>query len=210
ALDLHKKNKIKNIWIFKSSDKYIPENQHKDINPKKIKKLQKFKNTLCKKHTAVFYDNLDDLRAKIITECFRSLSGQFTTLPSQELIPLSPTTASGVFNNTGNVLAQLGRYDEAISWYDKALDLEPKSVGTLSNKGVTFAQQGRYDEAISWYDKALGVESTFSPALLGKGNALVKLSRFDEALEYYDKNLEINPKDVKTWYNKGCALMYMK
>src|SRR6185437_2877739 len=174
ALDLHKKNKIKNIWIFKSSDKYIPENQHKDINPKKIKKLQKFKNTLCKKHTAVFYDNLDDLRAKIITECFRSLSGQFTTLPSQELIPLSPTTASGVFNNNGNVLAQ----------------------------------QGRYDEAISWYDKALGVESTFSPALLGKGNALVKLSRFDEALEYYDKNLEINPKDVKTWYNKGCALMY--
>ena len=58
-------------------------------------------------------------------------------------------------NNKGSALDDLGKYDEAITWYDKALAVNPKYVDAFYNKGLALDDLGKYDEAITWYDKAL-------------------------------------------------------
>ena len=62
------------------------------------------------------------------------------------------------------MLSDLGRKDEAISAYDKALEIQPDDAEAWNNKGNALSDLGRKGEAISAYDKALEIfESVDSP-----------------------------------------------
>ena len=52
-------------------------------------------------------------------------------------------------------MGRLGKIDEAISEYRKALIIEPDNVKCLNNIGTALAQQGRYDEAIAHFSRIL-------------------------------------------------------
>ena len=110
------------------------------------------------------------------------------------------------WNNKGNALAELGRYEEALRCYDKALEIDPKHVLAWYNKGVALHKLGRYEEALRCYDKALEIDPKHAYAWYNKGLALYKLGRHEEAIRCYGKALEIDPKDVGGWENKGVAL----
>jgi Flp pilus assembly protein TadD len=49
-------------------------------------------------------------------------------------LAVDPTDVK-TLNNKGNALDNLGKHQEAIQYYDKALDLEPNDVIALENKG---------------------------------------------------------------------------
>jgi len=59
--------------------------------------------------------------------------------------------------NKGAALSSLARYQEAISYYDEALEIDPEYLIALNNKGNALSSLGRYQEAISYYDKALEI-----------------------------------------------------
>ena len=42
------------------------------------------------------------------------------------------------------MLQQLGRYEEAIVWYAKSLEIDPLWVGSLNNKAVSLAELGKH------------------------------------------------------------------
>jgi len=51
-------------------------------------------------------------------------------------------------------LMQLGRNDEALAWYSRAIELQPYFGGTYANRGILYDRMGRYELAIADYDKA--------------------------------------------------------
>lgn len=55
-------------------------------------------------------------------------------------------------------LMQLGRNDEALAWYDQAIELRPYFGGTYANRGILHDRMGRYELAISDYDKAVQLD----------------------------------------------------
>ena len=55
----------------------------------------------------------------------------------------------------GKAIYQLGKFDEAITWFDKALESSPNHLSSLKNKGTTLIHLDRYDEAITSFDKYL-------------------------------------------------------
>jgi tetratricopeptide (TPR) repeat protein len=109
----------------------------------------------------------------------------------------------------GNSLFTEGRYEEAIQYYDKVLEIEPNDVYVLYNKGNAFYSLGNYTEAIQYFDKALEIEPRLVEALTNKGLALADLGKYQEAIQYYDKALEIEPRLVEALTNKGLALIYL-
>ena len=99
---------------------------------------------------------------------------------------------------------------EAITWLDKALEIDGEDVEVLCNKGITLTDLGRYKEAISVFDKALEIDGEDVEVLCNKGITLTDLGRYKEAISVFDKALEIDEEDVDVISNKGRSLAIME
>jgi tetratricopeptide (TPR) repeat protein len=118
-----------------------------------------------------------------------------------------PEFTSSIFLSTlGNEFYFLGKYEEAIASYDKALEINPDDDQAWNNRGSALDNLERYEEAIASYDKALEIKPDKYQPCYNRGVILGKLERYPEAIESYDKALEINPDHDQTWNNRGSAL----
>lgn len=108
--------------------------------------------------------------------------------------------------NLGNDYYDKGLYDQAISEYNKALEINPMFGYAWNNEGVALYKLGRLEEAIACYDKALEIDVRFAQPWHNKGLALYTLGKSEEAILCYDNALEINPGYIEAWYYKGLVL----
>jgi tetratricopeptide (TPR) repeat protein len=76
----------------------------------------------------------------------------------------------------GITLYALGNYNEAITYYDKALAIDPDQKNALLNKGYALSKLGRYSEAITYYDKILAIDPNYGIALYLKDATIEKLN----------------------------------
>ena len=80
-------------------------------------------------------------------------------------------------SNYGNVLQALGRLEEALEYYDKALEIEPKLINALYNRGITLSHTKRKAEALASYDKALEIAPDDADIWINRGTVLIDLNR---------------------------------
>ena len=55
-------------------------------------------------------------------------------------------------------LDRLGKYQEAIEYYDKAIEIDANFIDAQISKGWALDGLGKYKEAIEYYDKALDID----------------------------------------------------
>ena len=79
-----------------------------------------------------------------------TLTPTLTPTPTPEVEELSAVK----WFSKGFALYELGRYEEAIECYDKAIELDPDYADAWKHKGDALYELGRYEEAIECYDKA--------------------------------------------------------
>jgi len=101
----------------------------------------------------------------------------------------------------------LGETQEALFYFDKALEIEPNHVKALTNKGGALSTLGKHEEAISYFDKALQIDPNYVDALSNKGGALGSLGEFDDAIKYIDQALEIEPNNIDALKNKAAVFI---
>ena len=58
------------------------------------------------------------------------------------------------WRNKGGALYFLGKYDEAIKCYDKAIEIDPNDADVWNNKGLALNSLGNNDEAKKCYDRS--------------------------------------------------------
>jgi predicted O-linked N-acetylglucosamine transferase (SPINDLY family) len=107
--------------------------------------------------------------------------------------------------NHGNVLQELGRFEEAISSYRQAILIKPDAE-TYYNLGKALKGLSRLEEANISYYNAISDKPNFTEAYFNRGLVLQELGRFEEALASYDNAISINPLFVDAYYNKGNTL----
>jgi tetratricopeptide (TPR) repeat protein len=128
---------------------------------------------------------------------FRKAADIFTSITY-----LNPDYAH-LWLNKGLSLYALGRQDEAIAAYNKALEIQPDYTKAWFNKGNVHSDLGQQDEAMAAYDKALEIQPDYTKAWNSKGIALSGLGQKDEAIAAFDKALVIKPDYADAWNNKG-------
>jgi tetratricopeptide (TPR) repeat protein len=84
--------------------------------------------------------------------------------------------------NQGYSLYELGRYEEALISYDKAIDLDANDATTWLNRGVTLDKLERYEEALASYDQAIELDLNEPTTWEDRGWGLSNLGRYEEAL----------------------------
>jgi len=97
-------------------------------------------------------------------------------------------------NGLGNVYGALGRYEEALAAYQRAIDLDPKLAYPHNGLGNVYAALGRYEEALAAYQRAIDLDPKSAYAHNGLGNVYRDLGRHDEALAAYRRAIELDPK----------------
>jgi tetratricopeptide (TPR) repeat protein len=108
--------------------------------------------------------------------------------------------------NKGLSLYSLERFEEALSCFDRALEIDPRLDRALFNKGTTLGRLGRKEEAFACLDLAIELIPSYGQAWINKGNMLSSLREVKQALECYDRALELSPLYAEAWNNKGNAL----
>ncbi len=99
-------------------------------------------------------------------------------------------------------LAKRGKYNDAIEFYKKALDIKSdnKKLNAKAwyGQGNALYELERYDEAIECYNKALKIDPTCKmvinkllEALRTEGYGCYKNKEYGKMFEYYNKALEI-------------------
>ncbi|NJL43417.1 MAG: tetratricopeptide repeat protein, partial [Pseudanabaena sp. SU_2_4] len=91
------------------------------------------------------------------------------------------------FLNRGDSLYEQGRYQEALVYYDRAIQLKPDYAHAWNKRGNTLNELKRYQEALASFDRALQLVPNYFEAWYNRGNALDELKRFQEAIASYDK-----------------------
>lgn len=79
--------------------------------------------------------------------------------------------------NTGIVLADAGRLDEAIECFDRVLEKEPKHPGACFVKGLAMMQKAQFERAVELFDRALEVYPDFKEAKEAKLKALQAMGK---------------------------------
>jgi len=106
----------------------------------------------------------------------------------------------------GEALFKLGKYEQALTAYDNALQFKSDYYEALYQKGNAFFNLSKYKEAIIAYDNVLKFKPDYYEAFYQKGNAFFNLSKYKEAIIAYDNVLKFKPDYHKASYNRGNAL----
>jgi tetratricopeptide (TPR) repeat protein len=105
----------------------------------------------------------------------------------------------------GQANLELGQYDQAISEFTKAIEIDPRNASAYSSRGNAYGEKGQYDQAISDYNKAIGIDPKDALTYGCRGDAYRKKGQYDQAISDYTKAMEINPKDVLAYSSRGFA-----
>ena len=123
------------------------------------------------------------------------------------MILLIISTLAGIVNS-GNRFFKEGKYDSALSYYNRAELLSPENPLIKFNKGVALFKLGMMEEA----EKSLlaGLQ-TDNPSLKQKayynlGNTYFKMGRLDDAIKSYISALRLNPFDREAKRNLEMCL----
>jgi Asp-tRNA(Asn)/Glu-tRNA(Gln) amidotransferase A subunit family amidase len=92
----------------------------------------------------------------------------------------------------GNKAFAEGKYEEAISWYNKALEKKKLPV-YYANRSLVYLKMGKMEEVEKDCTKALEMDSKYVKAYLRRGKARMILGSFLEAAMDYEEALRLEP-----------------
>jgi tetratricopeptide (TPR) repeat protein len=127
----------------------------------------------------------------------------------QEILKYFPNHFDSI-HLLGVASMQLGRPQDALALYDRALNLNPQYAPLYLNRGNVFQTLGHHEEAVTNYQKAIELNPEYADAYSNLGNNLRSLGRHEEALLQYEHALRFKPNDAGFLCNKGNALYELK
>jgi len=109
-------------------------------------------------------------------------------------------------NIIGITNKQLGKREEAIQAYTKAISLKPDYADAYFNMANALKDLVKLDEAIEAYTKAISLKPDYAEAYNNMGIALKEQGKLEKAIEAYKKALSIKPDYAEAYNNMGGTL----
>ncbi|HEY6804044.1 MAG TPA: tetratricopeptide repeat-containing serine protease family protein [Pyrinomonadaceae bacterium] len=125
-----------------------------------------------------------------------------------ELTPkVSHTEASETLYRTGLESLWLGNYDNAVGYFENAVNKNPKRAEAWVQVGYCKVKQGKNLEAINAYQQALQLEPDNAEFHNKLGDAYYFAGRLREAIESYTEAGRLKPDVAETYYNLAVAYL---
>jgi len=100
---------------------------------------------------------------------------------------------SWIHNSLGNVYADLGRHEDAIAEYQKAIKLDPDDAYPHNGLGNVYRDLGRHEEAIAEFQQAIELDPSLAYLHNNLGAVYRDLGRQEEAISAFQRAIELDP-----------------
>lgn len=111
-----------------------------------------------------------------------------------------------VNTNLGNALAAEKKYDQAIPYHMRALQLAPNLYDTHWNVGEAYMRENRPADALREFNESLRINPQFAPAYMSLGEMAFAEGKVGRAIDDYNKALAIAPQYGDAHYYLAVAL----
>ncbi len=107
----------------------------------------------------------------------------------------------------GDMYARIGRFAEAVTFYQNAQNAEPKNFQTNLKLANAYFDSRQFEKAAEFYEKALEINPSDVGARTDLGVTFVERQTpdFDRAIKEFETSLQTDPKHEPTLYNLSVA-----
>ena len=117
---------------------------------------------------------------------------------------LSTRDLAASYTNRGVIWARSGEIEKALADHNKALELNPDSIGGLINRANAYSRDQSYHEALLDYDRAIELSgAAFAPALFNRGWVYRAIDEDKTALKDFEAALKLQPDNER--YERAVA-----
>jgi tetratricopeptide (TPR) repeat protein len=109
--------------------------------------------------------------------------------------------------NMGKALSTVGKTDEAIEHYRKAIGLQPEIEFFRNGLGDLYHAKGWIHRAIQQYELAIVLQPDDATAYNNLGSAYGDLGLPDKAIGYFENAVKLQPTNADFHYNLGVACL---
>lgn len=106
-----------------------------------------------------------------------------------------------LLENSAMEMINESKYDEALSYLDSILEIDPQNINALNNKGGILVKLGNYTDSIDTFNKILAINENDTSTLNNKAIALSKLNLPIQSLQLFYKSLLLDPNNENTANN---------
>lgn len=128
--------------------------------------------------------------------------GKNSTDPNQGLIDF--------FIKSGKYFAEQKQYENAISGFNSALELDPNNAMVYELRGDAYENLNQISRALADYDESIRLDSKNPYSYLGRGNIYYGLKDFDRALADYNNILRIEPDNLGGYIGRANVYKALK
>ena len=98
---------------------------------------------------------------------------------------------SSELKDLGNTEFRNGNYQNAIKYFDEAIEKDSSNHILYSNRSAAYLSSGNGELALNDANKCLSLEPTWAKGYGRKGAALHMLKKYDEAIECFNEGLKL-------------------
>jgi tetratricopeptide (TPR) repeat protein len=95
----------------------------------------------------------------------------------------------------GNALFDAGKYQDAIIYYGKVLEITPDNNFVRTDMGIAYFFTGDPERAIDEFNKVLEMDPEFKHAIIASAVVYEKTGDYEKAIESYQRFLKVAPDD---------------
>ena len=106
----------------------------------------------------------------------------------------------------GMAFFDLGRYNEAETWLNRAQAADRTMVASEYNLGRIAYETGRYEDAARFFERVLSHDSDNVMALRAAAYSRIRNGDFERAITLYDRVLELIPESADDGFNYALVL----
>jgi Flp pilus assembly protein TadD len=139
---------------------------------------------------------------QVILICFLGLPGLFFAQDSTNNVKSDLKEQARLYRSQGIQLQRIGNLDEALSLYQKAVQLDPRFIVAYNDMGIIYEAKGLPKQAEQSYLKAIELEPGYLSSYSNLALLYESQREFEKAARYWQKRIDLGSAE-DPWTQKA-------
>lgn len=138
----------------------------------------------------------------VIVICFLCVSGLLFAQDSTDNVKSDLKEQARLYRSQGLELQRIGKLDEALSLYQKAVQLDPQFIAAYNDMGILYEAKGLPKKAEESYLRAIELEPGYLSSYSNLALLYESQREFEKAAHYWQKRIDLGAAD-DPWTEKA-------